>query len=94
MSIYWGYHCKTCDVASETWLNHGDDCLRVLARYAPMLRQLEDESTCDIWIQVGGYSEPLLWLREHAGHNLELINEYNATAALIVATASVEERED
>lgn len=97
MSTYWGFHCKTClqdDVErgeydytgaySETWANHGEDALRTVAKLTPHLAVIRETDTGG-WIQVEmlGYgSAPISWVMEHAGHDIELHNEYGKVEPL------------
>lgn len=80
MSTYWGFHCKSCDDHSYTWMNHGEDELRAIAAVAPQLADLQRAYTGSYlelgWL--GGYEWPLppQWVVDHVGHEIELFNEY------------------
>lgn len=78
MSTNWGYQCRTCDVRSGSIYNHGQDVLRGLAKAAPHIKAaleadesgyLEISALCD-------NGNAIFFLREHAGHDLELLSEY------------------
>lgn len=75
---------------SHTWANHGEDSLRALALCAPELKALVDKvsgSACVGWLEfkwLGAYElpEPPEWIIEHAGHDIELMDEYGYTEPL------------
>lgn len=78
MSIYWGYYCRDCEVASEDhWINHGE---RALAEYKKAREALADFDF--YWIEVAplGYGwaagEMAEFLDKHRGHDVALQDEY------------------
>jgi len=83
MSTHWGYHCKTCGVDSETWLNHGESILEEIYKLAPEINRIKSNASfIEIEITVNCSSvywdeeHPLEWLKDHEGHDICLKNEY------------------
>lgn len=80
MSTYWGLHCKTCNVLSGHDLNHGEEIIRGLVRATPHIKAALDADKSgylEFSIMGHGYSDIMqfaVW--DHAGHDLELNNEY------------------
>jgi hypothetical protein len=76
VSTYWGYYCRTCDEASEHWLNHGDD---VLAEFYNVWQVVKDIGTGLVGLRTdSGWADDAMsvFLEEHVGHNIALHNEY------------------
>lgn len=93
MSTYWGFHCKTCpqtemeheddfrSAYSEHWMNHGEHVLRAIARLTPhfvAIQEGDDTGYIEMSVMAYGYA-PISWVIEHAGHDIELHNEYGKT---------------
>lgn len=78
MSIYWGLHCKTCNICSDATLNHGEHILRGIVKAAPYIHAaLEADDSGYLEISVMGYGQGLIsFLNNHTDHELELYNEY------------------
>ena len=76
MSTYWGYYCRTCDIASDHWHNHGDDMLTEFYNAWHALRGMRlvwcSVSTLARWADL----EMSIFLGEHAGHDIALQSEY------------------
>ena len=89
MSTYWGLHCKPCDSHTGTGKNHGEVVLSDFARMSLLLRQLrrmDSQGYLEIEI-LGGFDGDdeislIDWLIEHAGHTMELYNEYGHSVPL------------
>lgn len=96
MSMYWGYHCKTCPqdqpadeydetaAWSETRMNHGEATLRNIAILAPHLKAIcEGDSTGYLEVSVMGHGPELVfWVIEHEGHDIELVSESSTSMAI------------
>lgn len=84
MSTYWGYRCKTDGSESEHWMNHGDRTLRDIAKLASHFKAIrEGDTTGYIEVAVVAYGfEPIDWVVEHLGHDVELLNEYGKSESL------------
>lgn len=85
MSTYWGLHCKPCDSHTGAGKNHGEVVLSDFARMSLLLRQLwKMDSQGYLELDILGHFEMetgydgtfIGWLIEHAGHTMELYNEY------------------
>ncbi len=80
MSTHWGYYCRTCNVSSPHWLNHGENLLvhllrdrEIVTKAAALFQQH------DIEIKHSGvFYDPSPWqfLVDHEDHILLLENEY------------------
>lgn len=77
MSTYWGYICRTCNVASAHWHNHGDDVLVEFHHAWHALRDMElrlvGVATDSNWVDW----DMAIFLEEHEGHDIALESEYN-----------------
>lgn len=85
MSREWWYHCKTDNCHSETEINHGEEILRSVFRAAPHINAAFEADTygCLEINIVGGYGHEVFhFLKEHAGHEIELVSEYGETEPL------------
>lgn len=76
MSTYWGYYCRTCDVATDHWHNNGDD---LLTEFYEVWHVLRDRRT--IWVELRTHSrwadqEMSIFLSDHNGHDVALQSEY------------------
>ena len=79
MSREWGYRCKSCDSESVCEINHGELLLRSLVKVYPHIKAIQDNDKSGyIQISILGYAwiDLVSWLDEHAGHEIELIDEY------------------
>ena len=97
MSTYWGLRCKDDGAKSGTGGRNesGREMVRRVAAIAPQCRALLDAVTAaDIetdfgmclhawWWDDTTSDDPLFyWLAQHAGHALELVNEYGQAEPL------------
>lgn len=84
MSTEWGYKCLTCNQESEdTWFNHGQDKLVEAVQVWPEIKKIQ----ATVWLRVvfdsdRYLSEPFLFLAQHEGHEIVLLNEYGKTEAI------------
>lgn len=80
MSCEYGYHCKQCDVSSETWINHGKEILSAYAHFWPVIQQMHSVSSGYLEVNINGYDWIMcqVWefMEEHYKHAIELIDEY------------------
>ncbi len=86
MSNYWSMHCKTCNVESDTNINHGDHILRGMAKAYPHLKaaQQADESGY-LEFHVMSYGAELFsFLQEHDGHEIDLVDECGKFEPIII----------
>lgn len=81
MSIYWGYHCKTCRESSARWVEDP----RVLRRiYNEAQEQLERIELGEPLRLGTAEIKPLFFISRHFGHELWLETD---TAALMLERA-------
>ena len=76
MSTYWGYYCRTCNVASDHWHNHGEELLTEFYDVWHVVKELQPA-----WIEVRTHSqwadlEMTTFLEDHKGHGIALQSEY------------------
>lgn len=82
MGTEWGLRCKQCDSDTGAELNRGQMVLSDLARMSPLIkqiRQMDSTGYVEMSLLGGWYGNKVFifdWLTEHAGHEMELLNEY------------------
>lgn len=84
MSTDWGYYCRTCQVESDTWINHGEEALSEFV----YIRNIIEASGYDFyWIEVesiSSYSGDMReFLDQHKGHDICLASEYGDKKELV-----------
>lgn len=84
MSNYYKYYCKTCNVPSQSDVNHGHDMLCSVALLAQQLKALDEsdkEGYLDIAISNHG-REFIRFLIVHCDHELEIHDEFGKEEAM------------
>lgn len=86
MSTDWGYICRADGSESGCFVTGRTETLRDIARaWLHIEAVLDAVPDAEIhYLGVYDSNEPSLhdWLREHAGHDVALVNEYGGVAAL------------
>jgi hypothetical protein len=79
MSLYYSYHCKTCDATSLFEINHGQSILRKIYCVRKHIVAIEEADVIGISVQLFGHSgvdnDLIDFLKEHNDHEMDLIAE-------------------
>lgn len=83
MSKAYGLHCDNCKATSPCWFNHGDAILAEMVEAWPVVKQVRQTPGYGGWwgiavMGVHDLPDPFDWLSEHDGHEVRVIDEYDA----------------
>lgn len=80
MSCEYGYHCKQCNVSTDTWINRGQEVLSMYVHFWPVIHQMYNVSNGYLEVELMGYrwitDKLYIFLEEHYEHGVELEDEY------------------